>query len=257
MEKDLSGQLRPEDGYEWSDSNHVIVRWVPGKISREHPHLIATTTEGGWRPEDGYDWSEPANVNSKSVKWMPGTASNRYPNIVTATTESQWRPADGYAWLLNPPRSGDMKVKPVSSPQDQLSTLIRENLLQQGLSDRTEWEQWIVAQSGDFRRGAEWWAGRRSLPNPGSCNGSPAASQDSVFGCEAAKARLTPLDGQRKSNSEYRRGWNSYTGEIKPPSAADVQAAPVEQNRVVTSPDPETGSAARLNAQELMQLKGR
>jgi hypothetical protein len=44
-----------EDGYDWSDGSHVSVRWMPGKLSWLHPHVIASDTEGEWQPDDGYD----------------------------------------------------------------------------------------------------------------------------------------------------------------------------------------------------------
>jgi DNA-binding helix-hairpin-helix protein with protein kinase domain len=96
-EKDANGLLRPEDGYDWSDGNHVSVRWMSGKISRESPHVIASQTEGEWHPDDGYDWADPAKPKDKSVRWVPGIASNRYPNVVAASIDGQWRPAEGYA----------------------------------------------------------------------------------------------------------------------------------------------------------------
>ena len=256
MEKDASRDLRPKDGYDWSDRNHVSVRWMPGKDSREYPHVIASGTEGEWQPDDGYGWADLTKPKDNSVRWMPGIASDRYANVVAAAVEGQWRPADGYAWVLNPPRPGDMRVKPVPRPEEQNSLPISENPFQRGLMDRTELEQWVAAQSADFRQGAEWWAGRRSLPNPGSCNGPAATSQDFVFGCEAAKTRLTPIDIMRKSDPEYRRGWNSYTGQIKPPSALDVRGSPVEQSTTGTPRDSETEPADRLNAQELKRLRG-
>src|SRR5262249_47662028 len=161
-----TGWSRPEDGYDWLDGYHLSVRWKPGTISRQYPHVIASDTEGEWQPDNGYNWADPANPKDKSVKWVPGIASDRYPNVVAAPIEGQWRPADGYTWVLSPPRPGDLRVKSVPRPEDQFSAPAPENLLQRGLTDRIEWEQWVASLSGDFRRGADWWAGHRSLRNP-------------------------------------------------------------------------------------------
>jgi hypothetical protein len=270
VEKDRSGQLRPEDGYDWSDGNHASVRWVPGKISRVYPHVIASHTEGEWQPDDGYDL---ANAKDKSVRWVPGISSTRYPHIVAAGTEGQWRPADGYTWVISPPRPGDMRVMPARTVDDlraaintnttpwgtgekrdrtpARSILNPEPLFQAGLADRADWEQWIAGLSGEFRRGAEWWASHRSLVHPVSCDGPVATSPDFEMGCEAAKARLTPTDLKRKSNPEYRRGWNNYNGAISPAPAPYLQASPVEETPQASEP----ASADRLNAQELNQLK--
>ena len=154
-----------------------------------------------------------------------------------------------------PPHVDERQTSP--RPEDQFSIPVPENPFQRGFADKTEWQQWVAALTGDFRRGAEWWAGRRSLPNPGSCNGPGATSQDFAFGCESAKARLTPIDKKRKSDPEYRRGWNSYSGPIKPPSAPDVHGSPVEQSTIDTPRGSETEAADRLNAQELKRLGGR
>ena len=72
VERDASGQLRPEDGYEWLDGNHMSVR-------------------------------------DKLVRWKPGIRSDRYPNVIATTIEGEWRPAEGYTWVLDPPRPGDMQ----------------------------------------------------------------------------------------------------------------------------------------------------
>lgn len=256
VERDATGQLRPEDGYEWSDINHSSVRWIPGKISRQHPHVIASDTEGKWEPDDGYGWLDTSNANEKWVKWVPGTASNRYPHVVASTADGRWLPADGYTWVVNPPRPGDMKVKPTGIPDDQNTNPPPSSPVERGLADRTELQQWIAGLSGDFGRGAEWWAAHRSLSNPGTCTGPTARTQQFVLGCEAAKARLTPIDIKRKSDSEYRRGWNSFTSTTTPAPAPDIQAPTFGQGAAEAPPDTDTGSANQLNSQELKRLRG-
>jgi hypothetical protein len=77
-----------------------------------------------------------------------------------------------------------------------------------GLAARQSWEGWVQQINGDYKTGALYWASQRSLSHPGSCS---ALAGDAVGGCEAAKARLTASDAMRKSDSDYRRGWNSYT----------------------------------------------
>jgi len=75
-----------------------------------------------------------------------------------------------------------------------------------GQRDRHSWETWFAATTGDYREGASWWAEHRSLPQPGSCF---AMTGDARNGCLAAKDRLTPFDARRRSDPDYRRGWNS------------------------------------------------
>jgi hypothetical protein len=79
-------------------------------------------------------------------------------------------------------------------------------MFQKGQADRTQWETWVSGLSGDYRAGVDYWAGQRSLPHPGNCEGSP----EFITGCATAKQRLAPIDAQRKSQPDYRLGWNAY-----------------------------------------------
>ena len=267
VEIDLKGQRRPEDGYDWSDVNRTNVRWIAGKLSQKNPHVIASDTEGKWEPEDGYDWINSDLLKDKSVRWASGTASSRYPHVVAALIEGQWRPADGYAWVANPHRPDDMRLMPIGTWLDQIINPSASaapplapavSSFDQGRADRADWEQWVVALTGDFRRGAEWWAEHRSLPSPGACNGpASATNQQFMFGCEAAKVRLAPKDMKRKSDPDYRRGWNSYTDTTTPTAALDSPAPTLNQGSSTESPDGDSDAAKRLNEQELRRLNGR
>jgi len=266
-----NAQRLPEDGYDWSDVNHTTVRWTPGKASRKSPHVIASDTEGKWEPEDGYDWINPNRLIDKSVRWTPGTASSRYPHVVAAPIEGQWRPADGYAWLINPHRPDDMRVMPFSAWLDQINSPPTPatsppapvtSSFDLGRVDRAELEQWFASLSGDFRRGADWWAGRRSLPNPGTCSG-PASAMNPQFiaGCEAAKVWLTPKDIRRRADADYRRGWNTYTGSSPAPSnSPPAPGPPVPLNTQIPPNNSSTADedvTKRLNEQELQRLRVR
>lgn len=76
-----------------------------------------------------------------------------------------------------------------------------------GQRDRQSWETWFAATTGDYRKGASWWAGQRSLSRHGSCL---ALNGDERNGCLAAADRLTPSDVRRRADPDYRHGWNSY-----------------------------------------------
>jgi hypothetical protein len=84
------------------------------------------------------------------------------------------------------------------------------DLFSRGLQDRTDWEIWAQSLNGDERVGADYWTGQRSDPNPGDCTGTPEFTK----GCNEAKARLTGPDLLRKSQPDYKAGWNSYGGEL-------------------------------------------
>jgi hypothetical protein len=78
---------------------------------------------------------------------------------------------------------------------------------QQGLADRQKWEVWFASLSSEYRSGAYFWSGQRSLPQPQSCS---LLGGDATAGCLAAQARLAPSDARRKLEPDYRLGWNSF-----------------------------------------------
>ena len=263
-------QRLPEDGFDWTDGAHTSVRWTQGKVSRKNAHVVASDTEGQWQPEDGYDWVNPSRPD-KAVRWAPGSPSTRYPNVVAANLEGQWRPSNGNTWIVNPHRPDDMRVMPVNAWLDRIinpsmtPASPAANPYDQGLADRAALEQWVSSLSGELRRGGDWWAARRSIPNPGSCNGPAATSPEFVAGCEAAKALFLPIDAKRKSNPEYRRGWNVYTGTSAPPPIAPITSPAVPgppvplfgQPAQFEPPISDDDQARRLNEQELKRLQGR
>jgi hypothetical protein len=91
-------------------------------------------------------------------------------------------------------------------------------LYQKGLTDRGAWEQWFNSLQGDFKTGAFYWAGQRSLPHPGPCR---QMDDDFFNGCTAAKERLASSDAMRNTEPAYKLGWNDWT-----PTAAAAPAMP-------------------------------
>jgi hypothetical protein len=82
---------------------------------------------------------------------------------------------------------------------------------ERGLADRRKVEAWFAGLTGDYREGAEYWAAHRSLPNAGSCyTADEGRLGDWTAGCLAAQKMLYPFDAERKSDPEYRAGWNNY-----------------------------------------------
>jgi hypothetical protein len=80
---------------------------------------------------------------------------------------------------------------------------------QQGLADRADLENWFNSVEGGYHDGVLYWSGQRSLAHPGSC-ANPAMSQSWQEGCVAAQKRLAHSDQRRRSEPEYKRGWNSW-----------------------------------------------
>ena len=79
-----------------------------------------------------------------------------------------------------------------------------------GQNDRREWEAWMDSVSGATHDGAEWWAGIRSTPRPPSCSSASGGSDPvAAAGCIQAKVRLQTPDRRRRTELDYRAGWNS------------------------------------------------
>jgi hypothetical protein len=145
-------------------------------------------------PPERTTWLTPADLASMGVTMLDDRPAATYtPPAATA-------PNRGYA--------SPQSLNSYSPDQEQTATAY-----QQGAADRSAWEAWFRRLTGAYRDGAEYWAGQRSTPNPGSCYG-PAGQNlgEWTAGCLAAKRTLTPSDIRRKAEPEYRAGWNSYSG---------------------------------------------
>jgi TerB N-terminal domain/TerB-C domain len=111
----------------------------------------------------------------------------------------------------------------------------------QGRADRGRLEGWFGSLTGDYRAGAEYWAGHRSSSNRGLCNGAPPSTgPDWTAGCIAAQQRLAAPDGRRKTEPNYRLGWNAPAPLSASPRDANV---PATQTPV---PTPSATLAAQL-----------
>jgi hypothetical protein len=81
-----------------------------------------------------------------------------------------------------------------------------------GLTDRRTYESWFASLTGDFKKGAEYWAGQRSLAKPGSCYLADGTSAGEwTQGCLGVQSQLAPSDVRRKAEPDYRKGWNAYS----------------------------------------------
>jgi hypothetical protein len=88
-----------------------------------------------------------------------------------------------------------------------------------GQADRAEWERWIASLSGASQAGAIYWAVQRSTTRPGSCN-DPQQTPDWQRACAEARRRLSLPDALRRSELQYRNGWN---GPVQPQTGARPQ----------------------------------
>jgi hypothetical protein len=93
------------------------------------------------------------------------------------------------------------RISPSTAPLELVSPEISP-MFQQGLADRTGFQQWANRFSGEFRAGIEWWTSQRSTMHPPFCAGRP----EFLAGCSEAKVRLTPFDVLRKRDPDYKAG---------------------------------------------------
>ena len=74
-----------------------------------------------------------------------------------------------------------------------------------GQAARRDWDSWMASLSSDAKQGAIYWAGERSKRNPEGCDGSA----DFASACFEARRRLLRIDAERRSDPDFRRGWNA------------------------------------------------
>jgi hypothetical protein len=91
---------------------------------------------------------------------------------------------------------------------------------QDGLRDRAEWEQWFNSLQGDNKTGAFFWSSQRSLRHPGSCQ---QMNGDFYAGCTQAQIKLSRSDILRKTEPNYKAGWNAW-------APSEPSGAPLVQN---------------------------
>ncbi|HTV88820.1 MAG TPA: type IV secretory system conjugative DNA transfer family protein [Stellaceae bacterium] len=104
-----------------------------------------------------------------------------------------------------PGAGGDTAPADTSEPPAQSAAYAR------GVADWNAVQKWFLAQSGDRRAGAEYWAANRSVGEGGSCaDAAWSYSGDQrlfTAGCDDARRLLKQVD-ENRANPEYRAGFN-------------------------------------------------
>jgi len=198
-----------------------------------------------WRIDPQDRPIECQGINHKTILGMPGEQDSivgkitndrgitDYKVMVTGPLADPGK--ETYVWVprssFTIPSQPDAPASQGRPPSQQGQTASPANstpAFQQGLSDRQSWETWFASLSGDYRIGAEYWSGQRSKPRPGSCLGASGETLgDVTAGCLAARQRLAPADARRKTEPDYRLGFNSYSPATKPaPDAAPTPTLP-------------------------------
>ncbi len=117
---------------------------------------------------------------------------------------------------------------------------------EKGLADWAAWQRWYDSLSGDFQKGASWWAAERNRQRR-PCEGPDSAGNGQfIQGCNAAKEYLVEdyqyrqLPKDNPDRAEYLKGWNAATNAASSPTLPS--ASPSLSASASTSPY-EKGSA--------------
>ena len=174
--------------------NHL--KWEDGRQVVDIEHLVTIANKNGksrhgiWDLEDG--------------RQIEGTLTLRLN--VAGTPMIHWQeetlPTISFAKPIAPtftnPSAPTVIVVPTSTPTS--------SSFSDGAQDRLAWETWFNGLTGEEHDGAYFWAAQRSLPVPANCT---RLGGEGTLGCLEAKKLLDPSDARRKSDPEYRAGWNS------------------------------------------------
>ncbi len=186
--------------------------------SRETMGSMAMTTT---MARSASDLGVPAAIVGKMVTTPPGSMAWLSTDEVIAMggklldEPTPSVPQTAEALLPAPPA----RVKPVlqattsntpgaSSVKPPINSVLpdeQSQSFQEGRANRTTWEHWFATLAGDARLGAEYWTGERSKRKPGNCMGTP----DFQNTCLVARQWLAGPDTKRKTDPQYRWGWNS------------------------------------------------
>jgi hypothetical protein len=154
-----------------------------------------------------------------------------YPYISSCPVP--WRAVTPYAYGQAQPSPVGPAVPAQAAPAPTLvppTEAQPSSVYRQGQADRQAWEIWFGTLTGDYRAGAESWAGQRSLPSPRSCTAAPPSTgADWTAGCLTAKEKLTPSDVRRKTEPDYRLGWNNPAQVASSPMATEDGGIPTAQ----------------------------
>ena len=174
--------------------------------------------------------------NGQSVE---GTLTNR-PNAagdqIAIWTPGHWEPP------LPPETTEEASNQQTTPPAITSSSASQSNSFHRGLADRTAWETWFDGLDASAQRGASFWASQRSLSHPGNC--TALTEPEAIQACTTAKIKLRDSDILRKSDPDYRRGWNSY--ELA--NSADMASKAQAQSSQTQGASPTLPSSSNVGA---------
>ncbi len=129
---------------------------------------------------------------------------------------------------------------------------------QQGAADRDQWDAWFNNQNGSEKDGASFWFDQRGQAHPVQCRVHTSYGNDWMDGCTSSQRRLTAPDDRRRTDAQYRNGWDKLMPEVRqasaPAPAAPFAPPPVTASIPPAPPVPEakeTGLGDVFNADML------
>jgi hypothetical protein len=125
-------------------------------------HLVTITNADGVLSCHGvFVHTNNARIEG-TLMFKPNVAGD----IITHWAQESWQPPVQYT----PPPPTYLQP-PSAYVQPPAATVATSNTaFQQGLADRATWETWFGSIGGDYRSGAYFWTGQRSLAHPQSCS---------------------------------------------------------------------------------------
>ena len=174
-------------------SYNAMAWGFPAREAVDIDHLVTITHADGMLSCHGVF----VHTNSARIEGTLMFKPNVAGDMITHWTQENWQPHVQYI-----PPATPIYIEPTAT-----AVATSNTGFQQGLADRATWEAWFGSLSGAYRSGAYFWTGQRSLSHPQSCS---MLGGEATAGCAAAQSRLAPWDARRKSEPDYRLGWNSF-----------------------------------------------
>ena len=192
---------------------------------RAYEDWIASLPEGSQFKDGAVYWASVRSTKKAAIgcvgpgytgkpeekEWAAGCLNAKAkldPTDYRRLTNAYYR--DG--WNSVPDTANDPKTSPM--PAVLATAPVASSGYTAGLADRTHIETWLRTLEGPFHSGAAYWMSVRSTAQrAGACQpGGQTSADDFTKGCLAAKQLMDPMDYRRTHESDYKDGWNSYTG---------------------------------------------
>jgi hypothetical protein len=177
--------------------NHMD--WIDGRKVVDIEHLVTLADQDQYKSCHGV-WDL---ADGRTIEGTLTLKTNVAGDPVAHWQVETWQPT------ISVTAKPEIPIVPAAKPET--PTVVptsgsQTSAFRDGAADRAAWEYWFGGLVGDERDGALYWASQRSLPSPGSC---AALSGAKALGCREAQTRLSPSDARRKTEPEYKAGWNS------------------------------------------------